>query len=136
MAGLMLLPDGDYALANNEVYTVPIQYEDAAGNVVSPPSGDTITITASGAFAASLTMSIVTTPVVAAVLTPQVVESDAGNSGGGIGFTLKDTAGLMEDSTGTAKFDIVNPALTPTQFGLNFPGVTTTSQATPTNPGP
>ena len=138
----MVLPDGDYAVANNEIYFIPVQYEDAAGAVVTPPAGDTITVATTGTFAVSLAVAVTTMPgssppVVAISLTPMVVESDAGNGGGKIGISLTDSAGLVVDSASqNVLFDIVNPALVPTQFGINVGGVVTQSQATPTDPGP
>lgn len=140
MASLMVLANGHLALANNEVYFFPLVDKDAAGNVVAAPAGDMVSVSASGPHAASLTAALTVMPGTsnpAISLTPVVVESDAGNGGGGIGIVLTDSAGLTEDTATTGLlFDIVNPAIVPTTEGLDTTNFVTQSQATPTAPGP
>lgn len=136
---LTTLPDGNYALSSSQVYYIPFQYENASGTVEPAPSGDTFAVAANGSFAASLNASMGVMPGtsdVALILAATVLQSNASNGGGGIGLTITDSAGLMADSTVGAKFDIVDPTATATQFGLNLPGVVTIDQSPPTAPGP
>jgi hypothetical protein len=69
----------------------------------------------------------------ALVCTPTVIESDAGNGGGGITATFTDSAGLTQEAPYT--FSVVQN-LTPTAVGIDPTSVVTTPQPTPTNPGP
>jgi len=138
---LIMLPNGHAALNNNEVYFVPLVDKDAGGNVVPAPAGDTVSAVASGSFAASLGVAVTVMPGTsnpAVSLTPLVVESDAGNSGGGISITLTDSAGLAEDSASqNVMFDIVVPPPGPAMTeGFDLTGVVSQPQATPTAPGP
>ena len=137
MASLVTLPNGHLALNNNEVYTIALIDHDANGNVVPMPAGDVVSVAAAGTFAASLSAALDSAGT-GVVLTPMVVESDAGNSGGGISIVLTDSAGLTEDSaTQNILFDIVVPPPGPAVTeGLDLTNVTMASQPTPSAPGP
>jgi hypothetical protein len=136
---LVVLPNGHYALMSDEVYFFPLVDKDAAGNVVPAPSGDTVSVSASGAFAASVAVAVTVMPGTsnpAVSVTPLVMESDAGNSGGGIGLVMTDTAGLTEDTaTSGLLFDIVMD-VAPATEGVDITGVVMQSQPVPTAPGP
>ena len=145
MAVLVTLPNGHFALENNVVYYFPIQDEDVNNHVVSAPAGDVVTAAGTGPHAASLSWTVGVMPagapnpgVPAVIGAALVVESDAGNGGGGIGLMLTDTSGLVENSTTSAAlFDIVVPPPGPaTQEGVDFANIFTASQPTPTAPGP
>jgi hypothetical protein len=142
---LVRLPNGHYALNNNEVYWFPLTDEDAQGNIVPAPAGDTVSAVGGGPFAASLAFAVGVMPAgspdagaPAVSATPMVAESDAGNSGGGISVVLTDTAGLAEDSaTKGLMFDIVKPPPGPAATeGINIAGVFMVSQPTPAPTGP
>jgi hypothetical protein len=140
MATLTTLPNGHLALNNNDVYTVALIYRDANGNVVPQPSGDTVSVSTAGAFAASLGVALGTTsdgnPAI--VMTPLVVESDAGNSGGSISIVLTDSAGDQEDTaTQGLLFDIILPPPgPPVAVGMDLTNIAVGTQPTPTAPGP
>jgi hypothetical protein len=145
MATLPVLPNGHFGLQNNMVYYFPLQDEDVNNNIVPAPTGDVVTPVATGAHAASLAFAVGAMPAgspnpgaPAIVGTPMVVQSDAGNGGGGIGLTLTDTAGLAENTvTSSALFDITVPPPGPaTAEGVDFPGVFVVAQPTPAAPGP
>ena len=137
---LVQLPNGHFALNNNEVYFFPLVDKDASGNVVPAPAGDTVSVAGSGQFAASLAFAVTVMPGTsnpAVSATPMVVESDAGNSGGGIGMVLTDTAGLTEDTaTSGVLFDIVQTVAPPATEGVDITQVVMQSQSVPIAPGP
>jgi hypothetical protein len=135
---LAALPDGSLPIQNNLVYWFPLTYDDQNGNPVSAPAGDVDTVAAGGTFAASLTFAIGTMPsgplsgASAVSATAQVVESDAGNSGGRITLLITDSAGLTEDSaTSGLFFDIIVPPPVPTTVGVQPSGVVTVANPTP-----
>ncbi len=115
-------PMANFELANDEVATIPILVDDAAGTAVPAPSGDTFTAVSSSP---SLGVSIVASPA-AVVLTPLVQASP------GITVTVSDSAGL---TSATLVVDIV-PDTTPKAITLNVAAVTETPQPVPTAPGP
>jgi hypothetical protein len=142
---LVQLPNGHFALNNNQVYWFPLTDRDANGNVVPAPTGDTVSAASGGAHTTSLNFAVGVMPTgsptagaAAVSATPMVVESDAGNSGGGISLVLTDTAGLTEDSaTKGILFDIVVPPPGPAATeGIDVTGEFAVSQTTPTSPGP
>jgi hypothetical protein len=117
----VLMPN--YELEDDTVATIPIQTTNSAGVVEPPPAGDTFTATSSSP---SLGVAVVTSPVLALVLTPLVQASP------GITVTVKDSAGL---TVATQLVDIVQD-VTPTNIILDLAGATTVSQPVPTAPGP
>ena len=135
-----ILADGNYAVANNNTYTIPIQFHNASGGLVTDP--DTLAAATTGAHAASMSATMTTTPdpsggggtVPAVMLAALVIESDAGNAGGGIGLTITDTTNpsVVEDSASMGVlFDIVNPALVATGLSLDIPGVVVAANPNP-----
>lgn len=134
---LVQLPNGHYALDNDKIYNIPLVDKDASGNIVPMPSGDVVSVATSGPFASSLNAVLDAngTSVDVAAL---VVESDAGNSGGGIGLVLTDSSGLSEDSASKGlMFDIVVPAPGPAVTeGFDLGNVTFTQGTVSTRPGP
>lgn len=138
---LNVLPNGNIELPNNEVTYIALVTRDAAGTIVPAPSGDVDSVATTGPHAASLGAAVTVMPAgstnagaPAISLTPLVVESDAGNSGGSIGLTLTDTAGLPMSTPGYV-FDIV-VNLSPATVGLDTTDTATVTQAIPTAPGP
>jgi hypothetical protein len=137
---LNVLPDGHFALQSDQVTYVQLDARDAAGATVPLPAGITFTVTTAGAFAASLGATIGVMPptatnpgAAAVVLTPLVLESDAGNAGGGISLVLTDSMGLPRFDTDL--FDIV-PDLAAVQVTLDNSLTDTTAQPAPAAPGP
>ena len=134
---LVKLPNGHYALDNDKIYNIPLVDRDAGGHIVPMPAGDVVSAASSGIFAASLNVVLdaTGTSVDVAAL---VVESDAGNGGGGISIVLTDTADLSEDSASKGlMFDIVVPSPGPAVTeGLDLGNVTFTQGTVSTNPGP
>jgi hypothetical protein len=142
---LVQLPNGHWALNNNQVYWFPLTDKDLNGNIVPAPAGDVVSAAGGGPFAASVAVGVGVMPAgapdagdPAISMTPLVMESDAGNSGGGISVVLTDTAGLTEDSaTKGDLFDIVVPPPGPAATeGINIAAVFMVSQPTPTATGP
>jgi hypothetical protein len=111
----------NFELANDEVATIPILVDDAAGNPVPPPTGDTFTVTSSNP--ASLGAAISGSNV---VLTPLVQASP------GITITVSDSAGL----TSFAQLVDIVQDLTPKAITLDLAAATEVGQAVPTAPGP
>lgn len=139
-ANLEVLPNGHQALENNVVYFFPLVYYDKDGNVVPAPDGDTVTAAAGGQFAGSLAVASTMDPsgnpgVSAAAL---VAESDAGNGGGGISIDLTGSSVPEDSKTKSALFDIVQPSgpAAAATVGLDLTNIQTSSQDTPTAPGP
>jgi hypothetical protein len=114
----------NYELMDDTIATVPIQTTNDVGVVEPPPTGDTFTAVSS--LPASLGVSVVTSPVLALVLTPLVQASP------GITVTVSDSAGLK---VATQLVDIVTDT-TPTNVILDLAGATTVSQPVPSAPGP
>jgi hypothetical protein len=113
----------NFELANDEVATIPILVDDAAGQPVPPPAGDTFTAVSSSP---SLGVAVVTTPKAAVVLTPMVQASP------GISVTVSDSAGL---TSFILVVDIVEDT-TAKAITLDVADATEVSQPTPTAPGP
>jgi hypothetical protein len=139
MATLTTLPNGHLALPSDDVTAIALVALDASGGQVPMPASNVSTVVTTGTFAASLGAAIGVMPGTtnaAVILTPLVLESDAGNSGGGIGLTITDTAGLpITTGTTAALFDIVVDA-TPAAEGLDLTNVVSTPQTAPVAPGP
>lgn len=137
---LVPLPNGHLPLDNNTTYTFHLVAHDASGNLVPRPAGDVDTVTPNGAHAASLgvTVGADASGNATVALAPLVVESDAANGGGGIGLTITDSAGLVEDTaTAGVMFDIIVPPPGPAvAIGVDLAGVSTAPQPPPTAPGP
>lgn len=139
MATLATLPNGHLAIPSDEVVAIALVTTDAAGTAVPMPAGNVTTVATTGQFAASLGAAIGVMPGTsnpAVILTPMVLESDAGNNGGGIGLTLTDSAGLPISSATTAALFDITVDTTPTQEGLDLTNVASTPQTAPTAPGP
>lgn len=139
---LQTAANGHIILLSDQIYDIALVDEDAAGNQVPVPAGDVQTVSATGAFAASLTFSIGTMPGVTPTVpslhvVSNVLESDAGNSGGGIGVSLTDTQGLpMAPHLSALLFDI-SPDLAAATQDVNLGDVNATPNPTPpTAPGP
>jgi hypothetical protein len=146
---LTLLSNGHYALQSDQVTYIMLDAMDAAGAIVPIPAGTTFTAASSGTFAASVVFassvmppgsvdgsgnSVAGAPAVSA--SPTVLESDAGNAGGGIGLVLTDSAGLpMTPASATELFDVV-PDVAAVSVGVNNSVTATTPQTPPTAPGP
>ena len=113
----------NFELTNDEVVTVPIQTTNAAGAVEAPPTGDVFTAVSSSP---SLGVAVVTTPMLALVLTPLVQASP------NITVTVSDSSGL---AVATQLVDIV-PDVTDTNIILNLSGASHVAQPVPTAPGP
>lgn len=110
----------DIPLANDEIYTIPIVAEDAAGNIVPPPSGDTFTAVASDPTSLGVVIGATSSGAPAVVLTPLKQNAT------GITVTVTDTSGLTQD---VATFDISSGA--PSLIALDFAHETTSSQPIP-----
>lgn len=137
---LNILPNGNIGLQSDQVTFIHLAAFAGGGQMVPLPAGDIDTVSTTGPFAASLGAAVGVMPSdaphpgePAVVLTPMVMESDAGNSGGNIGLTITDSAGLVQ--TMTKSFDIV-PDLAAVSVGLDTTDSATQSQPTPTAPGP
>jgi hypothetical protein len=115
------VPMPNLEIANDTVVTIPIQTQDAGGQVVPPQSGDTFTAVSS--LPASLGVAVNGANL---VLTPLVQASP------GISVTVSDADGLTQ---AVQLCDIV-PDLSPKNIVLDLAGETTTSQPVPPNPGP
>lgn len=110
----------DIPLANDLIYTIPIVTEDAAGNVVPPPTGDTFSAVSSDPSSLGCVIGAVASGAPAVVLTPLKQAAT------GVTVTVTDSAGLTQD---VATFDI-GPG-TATMIALDFKDETTQSQAVP-----
>jgi hypothetical protein len=124
-------------VANTAIVAWPILDENAENVVVAGPVGDAYTVTPSNPASFAAVVGTATPPGAAAavpcVLTNALVaESDAANGGGGLTFSVTDTAGLK--SATSPPFDI-GPDTVPTQLavGTMFQSGT---QPVPTAPGP
>ena len=115
----------NFELANDEIATIPILVDDAAGQPVPAPAGDVFSVTSSSA---SLGVAIGATAsgAPAIVLTPMVQASP------GITVTVTDSAGL---SSFAQLVDIVQDQ-TPKAITLDIADATEVSQPVPTAPGP
>lgn len=122
------------SIMNTQVLFAPLTLVDpTTGAVVPVPSTDTFSVVSSGP--ASLAASIGTDPggsgVMGVIGTPLVIESDAGNSGGGFTFTVSDSAGDLTLLLGP--FDIT---IVPVVDQITAGAFTFTTQPAPTAPGP
>lgn len=115
----------NFEILDDTVVTIPILTDDAEGNPVPPPTGDTFSVTSSSA---SLTAAIGATAAgnPAVVLTPTVQASP------NITVTVSDSAGL---TTFAQLCDIVADT-TPKAITLDLAAATTQPQPPPNAPGP
>ena len=113
----------NFELANDEIATIPILTDNAAGLPVAPPAGDTFTAVSSNP--ASLGVAVIASPA-AVVLTPLVQLSP------GLTVTVSDSAGL---SAFTQIVDIVADA-TAKAITLDIANATEVPQPVPAAPGP
>lgn len=119
----------NYPLANDEVVTIAILTDDANGDPVSPPSGDTFSAVSSipASLAASVTgTSLVINALVAAHVNP------AAPAAPDLFVTVSDSAGLAKY---VLVVDIVAD-VAPKSITLDLADATTVAQPVPTNPGP
>ena len=116
----------NFELANDEVATIPILVDDAAGQAVPAPTGDTFSAVSSNPASLTATIGATAAGNPAVVLTPLVQASPS------LTVTVTDTAGL---TAFTQIIDIVAD-LTPKAITLDLANVTETTQPTPTAPGP
>jgi hypothetical protein len=144
---LNLLANGHFGIQSDQVTFIHLAAKDAAGNVVALPAGLTFgPVVTTGAFAASMTPAVAVMPAgsvdgagldisgqPALSLTSLVLNSNASNSGGGIGIDLTNSMGLpMFD---TDLFDIVEDVAA-VSVGLDNSNTATVPQTAPTAPGP
>jgi len=115
----------NYELFNDEVVTVPILTQDAGGDVVPAPAGDTFTV-ASSSPSLGVAVTALASGAPALVLTPLVQASP------GISVTISDSKGLK---VATQIVDIVAD-MSPTNIVLDIADATKVSQPVPTAPGP
>ena len=112
-------------ILNDTIVTIPIQTQDAGGQVVPPPAGAVFTAASSSpSLGAAIAADASGNPTL--VLTPLVVASP------NITVTVSDSSG---QAAATQVCDIVED-LTPTNIVLDTAAETTTPQPVPTNPGP
>lgn len=117
----------NFELANDEVATIPILVDDAAGAAVPAPTGDTFTVVSSNPASLGATIGVVaggTAP--ALVLTPLVQASP------GLSVTVSDSSGL---ASFTQLVDILEDT-TPKAITLDVAAATEASQPVPTATGP
>jgi hypothetical protein len=139
---LNILANGNIGLQSDQVTFIHFAAFSASGAMVPLPAGDVDTVATSGTFAASLGVAMGVMPAgdplagqLAVVLTPLVLESDAGNAGGNISLVITDTAVPPLTQTVTKNFDIV-PDVAAVRVGLDTTDSATTAQTAPTAPGP
>ena len=113
-------------LLNDTVVTIPIQTQEAAGQVVPAPAGDTFTVVSSNSASLGAAIAADASGNPTLVLTPLVQASP------GITVTVSDADGLVQ---AVQLCDIVAD-LTPTNVVLDIADETTSPQPVPTNPGP
>lgn len=116
----------NYELSNDTIATIPIMTTDAGGTVVPAPVGDKFTVVSSNPTSLSASIGQTSTGNPAVVLTPLVQASP------GLSITVSDSAGLAQD---TQLVDIVQD-VSPKNVVLDLADATTTTQPTPTAPGP
>lgn len=115
----------NFELANDEVATIPILIDNAAGAAVPAPAGDTFTVTSSSP-SLGVAIGATTAGAPAVVLTPLVQASP------GITVTVSDSAGL----TSFAQLVDIVQDLTPKAITLDLADAVEVSQPAPTAPGP
>lgn len=113
-------------ILNDTVVTIPIQTQDAAGQVVPAPPGDTFTA------ASSLTASLGAAIAADANGNPTLVLTPLVQASPGITVTVSDADGLTQ---AVQICDIVAD-LTPKNVVLDIAAETTTPQPVPGAPGP
>lgn len=128
----------NFQLENDAVVAWPILTTNAGGLVEPAPSGDVFTVVSSNpasmnAVIGTATFPPATTPAPAVLTNALVAESDPGNHGGGLTFTITDSAGLK--SATSPLIDIVVDA-TPVALDVGTTPVVVGSQPAPTAPGP
>lgn len=104
------------------------------GLPVPVPAGDTFTAVSTAPNSLSTTAVQLADGSWEVVAAPLVLESDAANGGGSIGFSVSDTAGdVVADLTGA---DLINILTVPVVEVIHLAVPTFTTQPAPTNPGP
>ncbi len=116
----------NFELLNDEVVTIPILTDDAAGAAVPPPSGDVFTATSSNPTSLGVAIGATASGAPAVVLTPLVQVSP------GLVVTVSDSKGL---SSFALTVDIVADT-TPKAIILDIADATEVSQPVPTSAGP
>ena len=116
----------NFELANDEVATIPILVDDAAGQPVPAPAGDVFSVVSSNPASLGATIGTTAAGNPAVILTPLVQASP------NLSIMVGDSAGL---STFTQGVDIVGDT-TPKAITLDLTKVTETSQPVPTATGP
>lgn len=114
----------DFDLKNDLVYTFTIRVEDAAGDMVPAPTGDTFSVTCSDTASLGVAIGADSSGNPAVVCTPLVPTATA------ITVTTSDSAGLKVSSN---VFDIAADTA-PTQIVLDTADAQTAPQAVPTAP--
>ena len=118
----------NYPLKNDQIVTIPILTDDAAGDPVAPPSGDAFAVVSSIPASLNAEVSgnnVVLNALVAAHMNPAGAAPD-------LFFTVSDSKGL---TTFVQVVDIVADTA-PSAITLDFANATTASQPVPTAPGP
>lgn len=139
---LQTTADGHVILLSDMEYDIALIDRDAAGGVVPIPAGDVQSVTATGANAASVTVSVGTIPgsnppEPSLHIISNVHQSDAGNGGVGIGFDLTDTQGLPMAPHLSALSFYISPDLAAATQDIDLTNVFATPNPTPpTAPGP
>ena len=113
-------------LPNDVVRTIPILANDAAGDVVPAPTGDTFSVVSSNPASLNAVIGQTVSGAPAVVINALVQVSP------GLSFTVSDSAGL---AAFTENVDIVQDTA-PKAIGLDLAGETDAAQPVPTNPGP
>jgi hypothetical protein len=117
-----------FALLNDQIVTVTIHTEDASGNLVPAPAGDTFTVVSDNPGALNVVMGTDSAGSPAVVMNALVPLFDAP----GIKVTTSDSAGLLvsEDMITIVADDA------PRSIVLDFTDATHTSQPVPVAPTP
>lgn len=116
----------NYELPNDEIDTITIKTQNAAGTTEPAPAGDVFTVVSSNPASLNAVLGTDAGGAPAVVMNALVQESP------GITVTVSDSAGL---SAFVLTVDIVVD-VTPTNIILDIADATHTSQAVPTAPGP
>jgi hypothetical protein len=116
----------NFEILDDTIVTIPILTDDAGGNPVSPPSGDTFTVVSSNPTSLAAVIGATAAGNPAVVLTPGVQASP------NITITVSDSAGL---TTFAQLCDVVTDA-TPKAITLDLADATTQPQPVPPNAGP
>lgn len=116
----------NFELLDDEIVTIPILTQTAAGTTEPVPAGDVFTVVSSNPASLNAVMGTTSTGAPAVMLNALVQASP------GLSFVVSDSAGLVAV---TQLVDIV-PDNTPTNIVLDLADATHTSQPVPTAPGP